>query len=224
MRFFRLCAIILIWLLAIGSVFFINDARADITKAYFTGWYCCGFYEEGNPPGYPDDPFEGLVESGAPMWGHFQFDDDIVSIDDGVIYVSDGQLTMSVRGIEQTYSEEFAFLYFYPSDDISLYGDGWFNDYIQLDEPAGNLSLNIGIQVSEGRLLMDFDTFNGGYINWLTMIPGAYGSPHGYWYWSPFFDIATLSDKPVPEPATILLLSTGLLGIAGWGRKKFRKH
>jgi len=28
---------------------------------------------------------------------------------------------------------------------------------------------------------------------------------------------------PIPEPATIVLLSAGLIGLAGWGRKKFKK-
>jgi hypothetical protein len=29
---------------------------------------------------------------------------------------------------------------------------------------------------------------------------------------------------PVPEPTTIILLGTGLIGLAGWGRKKFKKN
>ena len=37
------------------------------------------------------------------------------------------------------------------------------------------------------------------------------------------FDINAVGGTPVPEPATMLLLGAGLLGLAGIGRKKFKK-
>lgn len=35
---------------------------------------------------------------------------------------------------------------------------------------------------------------------------------------------SALDIQPIPEPATLLLLGTGLAGLAGFGRKKFRKQ
>lgn len=71
------------------------------------------------------------------------------------------------------------------------------------------------------------------YCNWLVLNQNPDGSWSGYSYWDSGlatpWDINILNGTAVgpgpsvPEPATILLLGSGLIGLAGYARKKFKK-
>jgi len=86
---------------------------------------------------------------------------------------------------------------------------------------------NLGINTSQVDFL--FGPVAGAWVNdgiWPTSPPtGAFADIAGNLDWSKDFSLENKGgDKyPVPEPATLLLLGTGLIGIAQLGRKKLRK-
>jgi len=107
---------------------------------------------------------------------------------------------------------------------VSPYGSNTF------DTPAFGFLLN-----SAGTVFYGDDFLNTNNEAHMLVFKGIGQSTNGYWF--AFEDLAFASSdrdyndvvfygesiQPVPEPGTMMLLGSGLVGLAGWGRKKFRK-
>lgn len=90
-------------------------------------------------------------------------------------------------------------------DDINFSGNG---------DPC-NFWSGPGTCYSMGNFGYYSGTFDGEYLNMIGSAPiDFYDSYH-------FSINAAVTITPVPEPATILLLASGLIGLVGYGRRKF---
>lgn len=101
------------------------------------------------------------------------------------------------------------------------YPDGDETGYVSFGLEYQEISFETGVDTFSGDLTGRLDLFHDGTLNvWVSASEGdfylasstltVYGD-----------DGTTIPVAPVPEPATILLMGVGLLGMAGFSRKRF---
>ena len=114
------------------------------------------------------------------------------------------------------------------------YGTHWFS--ISFNEvPITSVSFDWGVEYDRFHAYADgVEFFSKGYGYW------SYGNSGTYYFTSPVttlkfsdgflgaisidnLNVTPASAAPIPEPATLFLLGSGLIGIAGIGRRKFKK-
>ena len=139
---------------------------------------------------------------------------------DGVTYVftdmKSGNPGIQEHGIFDTYYMEHTF---------TFTGSNRASDYNVEDNPGGLVVSDTGPLYFES-FAVNTSGLDPGYAIHFDLYNDSYGSVVAGKYFAPFSHDAQSgggNGAPIPEPATMLLLGTGLIGLAGIGRKKLMK-
>lgn len=86
-----------------------------------------------------------------------------------------------------------------------------------IDNPAtGNAAVTGGFALIQNSVVFQLGSLPNGFtLDQISNVQFQYGTA---------WNEPSLPGNPVPEPATMLLLGSGLIAIAGFGRKKFKKQ